>query len=201
MIWVDGTFGVPSRDRVFARTLQTPAIYEERVVKSWMQKSISPRWRFPSPSASLGASPRPSLADCDIGGRFSEPEAERGLRFRLCCDLELGRQDGRRSTIYSGSCGDASEDTREARPRKQYSKGTPPFTLTRLDGVRAIGSWPVPGSSQVVLTILQLDSLVAIAVCKGYCMQCSPGGLQSKLFMCGHAQRSQKDSLQLPMPD
>jgi hypothetical protein len=38
----------------------TPAIYEERVVKCWMQKMVSPGWRFPSPSASVGASPRPA---------------------------------------------------------------------------------------------------------------------------------------------
>ena len=42
-------------------------------------------------------------------------------------------------------------------------KGTPPFTLTSLDGYRAIGSWPGPGASQVVLTILQLDNLVTNA--------------------------------------
>lgn len=37
------------------------AIYEERVVKCWMQKIISPGWRFSSPSASVGASPRPAV--------------------------------------------------------------------------------------------------------------------------------------------
>ena len=47
--------------------------------------------------------------------------------------------------------------------------GTPPFTPTRLDGLRAIGSWPGAGSSQVVLTILQLDSLVTVVVV-GYFM-------------------------------
>ena len=83
--------------------------------------------------------------------------------------IELGRQDGktlnhlfrivRRRAV--GHAGSTSYETE--------FKGTPPFTLTSLDGSRAIGSWPGSGSSRVVLTILQLDSLVTVVVV-GYFM-------------------------------
>ena len=43
-------------------------------------------------------------------------------------------------------------------------KGTPPFTLTSLDGSRAIGSWLGSRSSQVVVSILQLDNPVMVSV-------------------------------------
>jgi hypothetical protein len=78
--------------------------------------------------------------------------------------IELGRQDGktlnhlfrivrRRAVGHGGSTSYETE-----------FKGTPPFTLTSLDGSRAIGSWPGSGSSRVVVSILQLDKPVTNSV-------------------------------------
>ena len=82
-------------------------------------------------------------------------------------DAQPSIQD--RAATCCGHEGDASYETE--------FKGTPPFTLTRLDGERAIGSWPGAGSSQVVLTILQLDSLVTVVVV-GYFM------VRSSVVLC-----------------
>lgn len=64
------------------------SIYEDLLVKCRMQKiQTAEVERFPSPSASLGASPRPDRRVCELSvERFSEPEVKQGFRRTGLCD-------------------------------------------------------------------------------------------------------------------
>lgn len=75
-------------------------------------------------------SPRPREAPAPLG--FSSCEADQDKK-----DTQPSIRD--RTAAPNGE--------REVRPRKFHAKETPPFTLTRLDGGGAIGSWLGPGSS------------------------------------------------------
>ena len=87
-------------------------IYEERVVKRWMQRIVFTRVEIPFAVGCGRCVPSPGLTWCDTVGRFSEPEAERGGSRSPLWFIELRRT---RREDAQPSIQDRAATRREAR--------------------------------------------------------------------------------------